>query len=170
MCMRKGFTLIELMVVISIISLLSSVIFTSTNSIRISSRDSQRLLQVREFQKALEMYYYNEGGYPISYDMTAGTSFRAHTIESTNPEHWSKLVEAMKPYLNDFPVDPINDPASKYTFFSSYYTPLGEWYYLTYSLENPGIFEEQDGANSWGCAGSYLDNPNVIETGQLKNC
>jgi prepilin-type N-terminal cleavage/methylation domain-containing protein len=52
---RKGFTLIELMVVISIISLLSSIVLSSINSARAKSRDTKRISEMKSMQIAIEM-------------------------------------------------------------------------------------------------------------------
>ncbi len=61
-----GFTLIELLVVISIIGLVSSVIITSIDSARIKGRDTQRISQLNQFMRALEIYYSVNGAYPCS--------------------------------------------------------------------------------------------------------
>lgn len=63
---KKGFTLIELLVVISVIGLLSSVVISFVNSARIKAKDSHRLVEVREVEKALALYYDKYGSYPIS--------------------------------------------------------------------------------------------------------
>ncbi len=62
----KGFTLIELMVVISIIGVLSSVVLVAVNNVKNKARDSKRLSDVKSIQLALEMYYDKYGNYPNS--------------------------------------------------------------------------------------------------------
>lgn len=61
---RKGFTLIELMVVIAIISFLSSIILASMNSARQRARDAKRLGDINQILLALEMYYDLNDRYP----------------------------------------------------------------------------------------------------------
>jgi general secretion pathway protein G len=61
---KQGFTLIELLVVIAIIGLLSSVIFASLGTARAKSRDARRVQDLRNIQKALELYYTHNGKYP----------------------------------------------------------------------------------------------------------
>jgi prepilin-type N-terminal cleavage/methylation domain-containing protein len=61
---KKGFTLIEMLVVIAIIGLLSSIIVVGLSSSRAKSRDAKRLSDVKEIQKWLETQYTDLKGYP----------------------------------------------------------------------------------------------------------
>ncbi len=61
---KKGFTLIELMVVISIISLLSVIVLTSLQAARQKARDSKRVSLVTQYTTALELYKLDHGYYP----------------------------------------------------------------------------------------------------------
>ncbi len=54
--MRRGFTLIELLVVIAIIGVLSSLFVSNYMEVRKKSRDAKRMADLREVQKALELY------------------------------------------------------------------------------------------------------------------
>ncbi|HLD81687.1 MAG TPA: type II secretion system protein [Patescibacteria group bacterium] len=63
---QRGFTLIELLVVIAIIALLSTLAVFSLNSARQKSRDAKRLADVKQVQTALELYYDDQRGYPVS--------------------------------------------------------------------------------------------------------
>ena len=62
----RGFTLIELLLVIAIIGLLSTVVLASLNSSRTKAKDSRRIQEIRELQKALELYYSENAFYPSS--------------------------------------------------------------------------------------------------------
>ncbi len=70
----RGFTLIELLVVIAIIGILSSVVLASLNSARAKSRDAIRISQLKEVQKALEIYHLDNGTYPSSGGAWHGTT------------------------------------------------------------------------------------------------
>ncbi len=63
---RRGFTLIELMVVIAIIGILAAIITVSLGSARAKGRDAKRISDIRTIQLALEEYYNDNGTYPIS--------------------------------------------------------------------------------------------------------
>lgn len=65
---RKGFTLIELMVVISIISFLSSIILTFVNSARDKAKDAVIRSQLASMRSAAEVYYNGNG---LSYGATS---------------------------------------------------------------------------------------------------
>ena len=63
---RIGFTLIELLVVISIIGFLATASMVVFNSVRIKARDVKRIADIKQIQKALDLYYDQNSAYPIS--------------------------------------------------------------------------------------------------------
>ena len=60
----KGFTLVELLVVIYIISLLSSVVLAAVNDARRKTDNAQRSKVVEEYRKAFILGYDKYNGYP----------------------------------------------------------------------------------------------------------
>jgi prepilin-type N-terminal cleavage/methylation domain-containing protein len=61
---RQAFTLVELLVVISIIGLLSAIATVSMNSARVNARNQKRKADLVQISKALELYYTHYGTYP----------------------------------------------------------------------------------------------------------
>jgi type II secretion system protein G len=61
---RQAFTLVELLVVVAIIGLLSTVAVVSLNSSRAKARDTKRKADLVQISKALELYYSDNGSYP----------------------------------------------------------------------------------------------------------
>jgi prepilin-type N-terminal cleavage/methylation domain-containing protein len=63
---RKGFTLVELLVVVAIIALLSAVLFANFGDARMSARDKARMTELKELQLSLELYKAQYGRYPAA--------------------------------------------------------------------------------------------------------
>ena len=63
---QQGFTLIEMLVVVAIIGLLSSVVVIGLKGARERSRDARRIADVSEIQNSLEIAYTSASGYPTS--------------------------------------------------------------------------------------------------------
>lgn len=63
---QKGFTLIELMVVVTIIILLMAAITYSFLPALAKSRDTRRFTDLKDLQKALNLSFVSHGNFPIS--------------------------------------------------------------------------------------------------------
>ena len=67
MKLKKGFTLIEVIVVIGIVGVLTVIVFPAINNIRAKNRDTERVADIATIQLGL-LYYYNQAtssaGYP----------------------------------------------------------------------------------------------------------
>jgi len=63
---KNGFTIIELMIVVSLISLLSGIVLSVVNSGKQQKRaqDATNLSSLTKLASAIESYYYGEGQYP----------------------------------------------------------------------------------------------------------
>ncbi len=64
MRLEKGFTLLELLIVISIIGVLSTVVIVSLDKSRKNARNKAVIEQMFEYQKSLELSYASSGNYP----------------------------------------------------------------------------------------------------------
>lgn len=97
----QGFTLIELLVVISIIGLLASVILVSLSEARVKARDLRRRTDIAQLQKAIEMYYQDNGVYPTT------SIFPAATYAAYLPVWNNELGGKLQPYLAKMPSPPL---------------------------------------------------------------
>ncbi len=61
----KGFSIIEMVVVIAIVGFLSTIIYSSFDSSKAQSRDQKRVSDVSAIQLALEQYFSAHGVYPL---------------------------------------------------------------------------------------------------------
>jgi prepilin-type N-terminal cleavage/methylation domain-containing protein len=77
---HRGFTLIELMVVVAIIGLLSSVAIPSFRRFQLRSKTAERTLIISSIERAVDDYYARETAYPT---ITSATSSELTT--SWNP-------------------------------------------------------------------------------------
>jgi|ERR1035437_329063 prepilin-type N-terminal cleavage/methylation domain-containing protein len=67
---QKGFTLVELMIVIAIIALLTAIMTANFSSAKARSRDSKRISDLAQLQLALAGFFDRCSYYPTSLDVT----------------------------------------------------------------------------------------------------
>lgn len=131
----QGFTLVELLVVISIIALLSTLAIMSLNLARQKSRDAKRVADMRQFYSAMETFHINNKTYKPTGCATVNTAVSACTGTGA-----AGLLDIMSNIGN------LNDPSSavgtlcttsssavcNYAFTT---TPNANTYTVTYYLE-----------------------------------
>ena len=83
--MKKGFTLVELLVVIAIIAILSTLSVVALNSARAKARDARRLSDIKQIRTALEMYFDSNMAYP---DPTASTTIGTGSYACLTSNGW----------------------------------------------------------------------------------
>ncbi len=99
--MKRAFTLIELLVVIAIIGSLSALFLPNLMAARERTRDSQRKSDLRQIQKAFELYKQDQ----------SDSSFPPTASFPTVNQCWSSggsgvICPAGNIYMNKFPGDP----------------------------------------------------------------
>lgn len=121
----RGFTIVELLIVIVVIGILAAITIVAYNGVQNRATDTRRKSDITSIQKALEYYATaNNGQYPPSNNgSTTINAFWSTTADAS----WAGLVTTMKPYAN-IPKDPISTPnswlgASDYNY--SYYNATG---------------------------------------------
>lgn len=100
----KGFTLIELMVVIAIIGLLSSIMLASLTNARLQARDAKRVSDLSQIKIALEEYYQDHGYYPASDCGWNCNGYRYSYVSSS----WAAFAADLAPYIT-LQSDPLNN-------------------------------------------------------------
>ncbi len=107
----RGFTLIEILIVIAIIGLLSTVILAALSTARRGARDAKRISELREMQTALELYYSDSEVYPDGDGLGAGGWDTTGDGTFITP-----LVQAG--FLNTHLIDPlVNDAAGNFRYY-----------------------------------------------------
>lgn len=105
--LTKGFTIMELLVVLAIIAILTAIILVPLSDSRVKGRDTARKTQLQEVLKAMELYYSDNGFYPDD-GTTSDTVSNLSVVESA-------LVASG--YLTRLPDDP--NGASVYQYCAS---------------------------------------------------
>lgn len=112
MNIKKGFTLIEILVVVTIIMLLTATAAVSYTAFLKQSRDAKRKADLGQISAAVEMYRSNNDAYPVG-DWSSLSVLTSGTI-----------------YIQSLPTDPKN---STYIY---YYNGTANNYILAAQLEN----------------------------------
>ncbi len=87
---QKGFTLLELLVVIGIIGLLASILVINLTSARRRARDTKRVADLRNLQTAAEDYYGRSGKYPDTLgDLVTGNQIPKWPMDPLAPSSTS---------------------------------------------------------------------------------
>lgn len=112
---NQGFTLIELLVVIAIIGIIASIAIVSLSGSRSKSRDTARLAQMNQLNKAILAYHAEKGQYPSTVCPTNhwtsfdSASYSAGVVcDSPNGTNLGTLPTALSSYIKPFK-DPSGD-------------------------------------------------------------
>lgn len=103
---NRGFTLIEMLIVVAIIGILSALILVGLSSFRMRGRDARRIADVKQVQNALEIYYTKNLKYPTVNGGAADTRWDDLTTQITGAgvgiSQLPKDPLSSDPYLYDY--------------------------------------------------------------------
>ena len=147
MTMKKGFTLIEMLVVISIIGVLVTISSFGLQGAREGARDSRRKSDLEAIRTALELYRSDCGRYPATLGATlvgAGTPTRC---------------AASNTYMAEVPADPL-DPSHEYRYYQD--PASTTTYQLCARLEDTALGDVVCGTGPASCGSSGNCNYRVV--------
>ena len=125
--MKKGFNLVELLVVIAIIGILSTLSVVSLNSARAKARDARRLSDIKQIRTALEMYFDSNMSYPDG--TTTTTTLGVNTTACLTSAGWVSTSSCTGIiYMQKVPSDP--QPTRSYQYSKVDATHYRIAYYL----------------------------------------
>ncbi len=145
-CKNKGFTLLEILIVIAIMSLLFMAIVIRIGGAKAKSRDAQRVTDMNNIATALALYNNEHHQHPI-YD---GTNGYPNGITITGSDLFSNDLMTAG-LINQVPIDPLNQDAAadcnpRGGHYYYYYSD-GSTYILEYCLETRNIAGKLPGYN-----------------------
>ncbi len=133
---RKGFTLIEMLIVVAVIGVLASLVLVGLGPVQRQGRDARRIQDVRQVQTGLELYFVKHGNYPAT-------------------KEWSLLAAELKGDglgISNIP----NDPSTGKTYV---YVSDGATYVIQATLEDPNNPRLKDDGDATilatDCAGAH---------------
>lgn len=101
---KKGFTLIEILIVVAIIGVLASIVLVGLGPAQKQGRDARRLSDIRQVQTGLELYFQKCGYYPGDVQATSPCS-----VPRVDDDTWAGLSTALVGSIPGIPAIP-NDP------------------------------------------------------------
>lgn len=116
---KRGFTLMEILVVISLLAILATIVVNSYLSTLKKGRDSRRKQDIEQIARALELYYADNNVYPDS--LVWGEPLVNTTVVPT------------KMYMKRLPEDPAKTTSLNYVYQTD---DTGSYYQLYVCLEN----------------------------------
>jgi len=143
---NKGFTLLEILIVIAIMSLLFMAIVIRIGGAKAKARDAQRITDINSIATALVLYSNEYHQYPI-YD---GTNGYPNGITITGSDLFSNDLMTAG-LISQTPIDPLNQDAAancnpKGGHYYYYYSN-GSTYTLEYCLETRNMVGKNQGYN-----------------------
>lgn len=110
---KNGFTLVELLVVITILAILSIIGLTIYSGVTARARDAQRQDDARKLITAIEQYRSGAGKYPIN-----NTAWATSTETNTTANPWIPGLDTSNFRDSRLPQDPKNNATYKYYYKS----------------------------------------------------
>lgn len=135
---ERGFTLIEILIVVAIIAVLASAVLIGLGPVQRQGRDARRISDLRQVQNALELYYAKCGYYPGTAQPTSPCTAFSSIVA------WSDVSSALVGSSIGVSQVPNDPTAGKNYFYGT--SATGNSYVLGTALEDPNNSALQNSA------------------------
>ena len=161
---NQGFTLVELLVVVSVVSMLASVVLATVSPMRAQARDAKRKQEVHQIDLAIQSYIADNGRPPELSGCSAQVTLDASNVsgcvavstagvdagvDTPSKTAWQTLRTQLSPYMKNFPVDPCGSNCTTangtnlgYVYLApaavQYYSPGSSNSYQTFASQETG--------------------------------
>ncbi|HXK37700.1 MAG TPA: prepilin-type N-terminal cleavage/methylation domain-containing protein [Candidatus Paceibacterota bacterium] len=130
---ERGFSLVELLVVIATMVLLSSVILATIGAARVKARLAKRVSDFREVKLALDMYYDANGSYPSTGGLTRSECALWGSFSANN------VIPGLAPiYISAIPSEPTADKVGSISCYI-YISNGIEYAFIDRLINEPGF-------------------------------
>ena len=109
---KNAFTLVELIVVITILAILWTIAFISLQWYSKDARDSIRISDISSIKTSLELFHLNSGKYPLPDDKQIVDYWTETLWYQWN--FWTTVISSLSRSMSEVPTDPLT--AKKYIF------------------------------------------------------
>jgi prepilin-type N-terminal cleavage/methylation domain-containing protein len=109
---KQAFTLVELIVVITILAILWTIAFISLQWYSKDARDSIRISDTSNMKTSLELFHLDSGKYPLP-DANEIVDYGTETLWY-QWDFWSSVISSLSRSMSEVPTDPLTD--KKYIF------------------------------------------------------
>lgn len=161
----KAFTLVELIVVITILAILGTIAFISLQWYSKDSRDSVRINDISKLKITLELFSLDAWKYP-SPDNSENITYSWWEIIWNQWEIWENVVTNLSRNLSEIPIDPLTDKKYVYSTLNN----KKEYEILSiYESDNITSIVSQANAELWAFVridGTY----NGLYVRDIQNC
>jgi prepilin-type N-terminal cleavage/methylation domain-containing protein len=159
---RTGFTLIEILVVVSIIAILSTVLFGSFTGSLGNADNKAAQSKLKETQLAIELYEAQKGTYPLPNTAGACGSTSGTVLRSSDSDCPGNYILGLTPdYISSLPT--ITLSANTACDIEYQTDPAGTWYKLTAinCLDDSAVMSASDplARCPLSCGGSGICSP-----------